>query len=100
MPAESKKCVVKDGKFVVPCAYLKRATEYGNPSPKRKGIYAVKLSIEGTPTRTFFAVKSGENVAKGAVLHFCPFCGERIEAPALRESTDRIASAPAPVLAA
>ena len=78
----AEKCYVRDGRYVEPCNMLASATEYGNPRGKQKGIFAWALSIPGKgASRTFFGVKSGEQVAKGLAFNFCPFCGERIEAP-------------------
>jgi hypothetical protein len=78
----SAKCTVRDGKFVEPCGTLSTVTEYAPPTGKRKGIYAWVLgSISTGPTRTFFGVKSGAHIAKGMLFNFCPFCGEKIDAP-------------------
>lgn len=80
--ADLKKCTVLSGKFVDPCAALTEATEYGHPRGKAKGIFAWEYSsIDKGPTRTMFGVKSGEHVAKGMLFNFCPFCGEKIDAP-------------------
>lgn len=76
------KCTVREGKFVEPCDSLKGASEYGNPRGKAKGIFAWAFTnITTGPTRTMFGVKSGEHVAKGLMFNFCPFCGEKIDAP-------------------
>lgn len=78
----SAKCTIRDEKFVEPCDSLKGATEYGNPRGKAKGIYAWAMTSRGTgPTRTMFGVKSGEHTEKGLLFNFCPFCGEKIDAP-------------------
>jgi len=80
-----KKCSVLDGDHVVPCSMLENATEYGNPHGKQRGIWAWRLysTKSHKPTRTFWGAKSGEHVAKGVIFHFCPFCGEPIDAPVL-----------------
>lgn len=80
---ETKKCTVKDGKFVEPCQSLQDATEFGNPSGKRKGVWCWEYYREDTsgPTRRFYGTKSGDFVSKGIAFNFCPFCGEKIEAP-------------------
>lgn len=76
------KCTVRDGKFVEPCGSLESASEYGNPRGKAKGIFAWALTSPTTgPTRTMFGVKSGAHVARGMLFAFCPFCGEKIDAP-------------------
>lgn len=80
--SEPKKCTVTAGKFVEPCSLLSAATEFGNPMGKRKGIFAWSYhSAETGPTRTMFGVKSGEHAPKGMLFNFCPFCGEKIDAP-------------------
>ena len=83
---EKQKCnVTADGKFVEPCKTLADATEFGNPNGKRKGIWAWQYfrlgESKSTPSRTFFGVKSGEHVEKGLAFNYCPFCGEKIDAP-------------------
>lgn len=83
---EKQKCTVTDdGKFVDPCKTLSAATEFGNPSGKRKGVWSWQYFKTGVsksePSRTFFGVKSGEYVANGLAFNFCPFCGEKIDAP-------------------
>jgi len=79
----SKKCVVKDGKFVEPCETLMKASRYGNPKKGQQGIWCWSLiSMEtGGKSRTFFGVQSGEFKDKGLAFNCCPFCGERIDAP-------------------
>lgn len=76
-----EKCEVRDGKFVEPCRMLHEAGEAGNPRGKQKGIYAWEYRDRQGPTRTMFGAKSGEHVEKGLLFNFCPFCGERIDAP-------------------
>ena len=81
-PGDAKlKCTARDGKFVDPCRTLERSCEDTNPGGKRKGVFAWELSNLDGPTRTMFGVKSGEFIAKGLLFNFCPFCGERIDAP-------------------
>lgn len=77
------KCSVRNGNEVLPCLWLDKASEYGNPGGKKKGIFAWRLvnMKSGELSRLFFGVKSGEHVEKGMALTFCPFCGERIDAP-------------------
>lgn len=75
------KCTVREGLFVEPCDSLISASEYGNPRGKQKGIYGWVLGNRSGPTRTMFGAKSGEHVEKGVMFNFCPFCGEKIDAP-------------------
>jgi hypothetical protein len=82
------KCIVTDGKFVKPCNTLNATTEFGNPQGSHKGIYAWEMHHpEEGPTRTMFGVKSGEYATIGMLFNFCPFCGEKIDAP-FSPSTD------------
>jgi hypothetical protein len=74
-------CAVRDGKFVEPCDALASATEYGHPRGKQKGIFAYAWSNPAGPTRTVFGAKSGDQVARGLIFNFCPYCGVRIDGP-------------------
>jgi hypothetical protein len=82
------RCTVRDGKFVEPCSLLSSACEYGNPRGKQKGVFAWELHTPKGPTRTMFGVKSGEHIFKGVMFNFCPFCGERIDAPFAQDQSD------------
>lgn len=76
------KCGVRDGKHVEPCLSLAESNEGGNPQPRKRGIFAwvyFKPQLEG-PTRTFFGSVSTTH-PKGLAFNFCPFCGEKIDAP-------------------
>ncbi len=84
----AKKCTVRDGKFVEPCKALSESAEYGNPRGKQKGIFAWDLHVGRERSRTFFGVKSGKHVEKGIAFNFCPFCGEKIDAPTYRRTRD------------
>lgn len=75
------KCIVKNGKFVEPCDRLHSASEQGNPSGNKKGIFAWAYNNQEGPTRTMFGVKGGEHIKNGLLFNFCPFCGERIDTP-------------------
>lgn len=81
MDKQPTKCSVRDGKFVEPCRLLEKATEYGNPRGKQKGVFAYEWHTPAGPSRTFYGAKSGEYVTGGLVFNFCPYCGERIDAP-------------------
>ena len=85
----SEKCTVRDGKFVEPCRSLAEVSEYGNPRGKQKGVFAWALYVGREPSRTFFGVKSGEWVQKGMAFNYCPFCGEKINAPYIDEFVER-----------
>lgn len=75
-------CTVRDGRFVEPCDSLTKATEYGHPRGKQKGIFQYAYSnFEDGPTRTMFGAKSGEQVERGLLFNFCPYCGANISAP-------------------
>lgn len=76
-----KRCSVRDGRFVEPCATLLKASEGENPRGKQKGLFAWELHTPKGPTRTMFGVKSGEFNVGGIMFSVCPFCGERIDAP-------------------
>jgi hypothetical protein len=81
----TSKCEVLNGNEVKPCSQLEKATEYGNPRGKQKGIFKWVLSKnDGSDisfSRSFFGVKSGEHVDKGTVFSYCPFCGNQIDEP-------------------
>lgn len=84
---DKEKCeVIKGGRVVEPCKALSDACEFGNPRGKQKGLWAwtyhkISRPTGEGPSRQFFGVKSGEFVEKGVAFRFCPFCGERIDAP-------------------
>lgn len=79
----SLKCSVsEDGLHILPCRMLTSVFEYDSP-PSKKGIVRHQLhNIQtGKPSRTFFSAKSGDYKKMGLALNFCPFCGEKIDAP-------------------
>lgn len=82
------KCSVRDGNFIEPCDSLVSATEYGNPRGKQKGIWMWNMWSMDThkPSRSYFGTKSGDHVQKGLLFNFCPFCGEKIDAPFMDKS--------------
>lgn len=83
--SDREKCIVREGRFVEPCGPLEKATEYGNPpTGKQRGIYAwaYKNTETHAPSRTFFGAKSTSHPT-GMAFNFCPWCGERIDAPLL-----------------
>ena len=73
------KCTVRDGRFVEPCDSLAGATDVGGLS-KAKGIGEWSYYVAGKPSRTFFGVRSKDH-PNGLLFNFCPWCGERIDAP-------------------
>lgn len=81
--AERVKCAVRDGLFVEPCDSLQSATDNNIPGfSKTKGIASWHLTNinTGKPSRSYWGVKS-KNHQNGFLFNFCPFCGERIDAP-------------------
>lgn len=81
---DKKKCTITaDRKFIDPCKMLADSTEFGNPTGKRKGVWCWEYHnrVQSGPTRRFFGVKSGDFASKGLAFNYCPFCGEKIDAP-------------------
>jgi hypothetical protein len=80
------KCSVS-GRLVTPCKDLSESTEFGNPHGKQKGIWCWEFFKTDTagPVRRFWGSKSGDHVAKGMAFNYCPFCGEKIDAPFAQE---------------
>lgn len=79
----SLKCSVsEDGRHIIPCRMLTSVFEDNSP-PSNKGIiqYQLHNNQTGKPSRTFFIAKSGDYKKNGLALNFCPFCGEKIDAP-------------------
>jgi hypothetical protein len=79
------KCTVRENRIVEPCAGLSDASEAGNPSGIKRGIFAWVYfntqSEESGPSRIFFGAKSGNATKNGVAFNYCPFCGEQIDAP-------------------
>ncbi len=93
---EKQKCTVTaDGKFVEPCKTLADATEFGNPNGKRKGVWSWEYHSRDKPgpTRRFWGTKSGEFVSNGLAFNYCPFCGEKIDAPFTEPSNAQVTGA-------
>ncbi len=82
----SKKCSVRDGRFVDPCNTLEKAVDASGFS-KAKGLYRHELynTKTGEHSRTMFGLRA-KDFPNGLLLNFCPWCGERIDAP-FSEST-------------
>lgn len=89
---DDKCTVTDDGKIVNPCKALTRATEFGSPSGKRKGIWCWEYHgiKDPGPKRRFWGTKSGDFVEKGIAFNFCPFCGEKIEQPTILKAKNGI----------
>jgi hypothetical protein len=86
-----EKCTIRDGRFVEPCDMLDKMSEFGNPPKgKSRGIYAWAYTNTRThqPSRTFFGAKSTTQ-PNGMAFNFCPWCGERIDAPLLMATGDK-----------
>jgi len=78
-----KKCTVRDGRFVEPCVTLESMVEIPQAGFSRaKGIARWSYTNLAThkPSRTFFGIKSKAH-PNGMLFNFCPFCGEKIDAP-------------------
>ncbi|KAF1368757.1 hypothetical protein [Yokenella regensburgei] len=77
----TKQCRIAGNK-ISPCETLARATEYGNPRPKSKGLFVPeRVNIKtGEPGTDIAQLHSGAFVGAGAALNFCPFCGESLKA--------------------
>lgn len=91
----SKECAIsEDGQHVLPCDALQKITEFGNPTGRKKGVFAWRLhawdaeSDSFKPSRTIYGAKSGDHVGDGCLFNFCPFCGERIYAPLIQQRGD------------
>jgi hypothetical protein len=86
----AEKCIVIEGRIVQPCEDLDKAAEVGNPPPgKSRGIYEWRLHNTETHkvSRVFFGTKT-TNHPKGMAFNFCPWCGERIDAPFVKPARD------------
>ena len=77
-----KRCSVRDGRFIEPCASLEGVFD-GHAWGKGRGLFLQQMTHlpTGKPSRSFVVLRMGEHKEKGIVLNCCPFCGERIDAP-------------------
>lgn len=75
----SVKCLV-EGRHITPCAQLSSAIEYGNPTPKSKGVFMPeRVNINtGEKGTDLVQIHSGAYVGRGIVACYCPFCGESL----------------------
>lgn len=92
---EGTPCAVRDGKFLEPCFGL--ASSVAEASFKASGIHIRSLMDlkKREPSRTFAVVRTKGGDRHDIILNFCPFCGERIDAP-WREEMEEPTPAPAP----
>jgi len=77
------KCTVTDGRFVEACWPLEENVQNNTPGfSKAKGIAVWNLTNMTThnPSRRYYGVKTPAH-PNGFLFNFCPFCGERIDAP-------------------
>lgn len=76
----SNKCELH-GKRISRCDHLAKATEYGNPTLKSKGLFIPeRVNINtGEPGTDIAQLHSGEYVGPGVAMNFCPFCGESLK---------------------
>jgi hypothetical protein len=77
------KCTVRDGRFVQPCGALDDMIENNIPGfSNAKGIAQWNLTNLKThePSRSYIGIKS-KKMPKGLLFNFCPWCGEKIDAP-------------------
>jgi hypothetical protein len=74
-------CTVRDGKFLEPCWAL--AGSVAEAGFKASGIHIRSLTDfkARQPSRTFAVVRTKGGDRNDIILNFCPFCGERIDAP-------------------
>lgn len=77
-------CTVRDGRFVVPCDILAKATDVYHPSfSKTKGLFRVELfdRVKMEPSRSYHGVRTKAFDKGGILFNYCPFCGTDISAP-------------------
>ena len=77
------KCTIRDGRFVEPCGSLAKVVDVYAPGFSRaKGVFEQTYTNmqTGEPSRKFYGVKTKE-FPHGLLFNFCPWCGERIDAP-------------------
>lgn len=74
------KCKVHDDK-ISPCDALSRIMEYGNPTPRSKGVFIPeRVNIKThEPGIDICQIHSGQYVGRGAAMLYCPFCGESLK---------------------
>lgn len=79
------KCTVRDKSFVEPCDALARQVQWGVKGGVKREAWSNFVTKE--PTRTFYSLAGvAARGVKPMALNFCPFCGERIDAPFASET--------------
>ena len=87
-----RKCAVREGRFIDPCAPLDENVANNTPGfSATKGIAHWQLMNLEThkPSRSYFGVKTKAN-PNGFLFNFCPFCGVKIDAPFNPDSEQEI----------
>lgn len=80
----SKPCSIRDGLFLEPCWGL--STSVHGPASKSGGLHIRRMTsfVTMKPARTYAVVRrSAHRDENDIVLNNCPFCGVKIDAPAL-----------------
>ncbi|RZJ18697.1 MAG: hypothetical protein EOO54_15380 [Haliea sp.] len=75
-----KQCTVEEGKHVRACQWLEKATDDRGNKGRERGLRVFDYSIDGKPSRTFYAIKSKE-FPNAMAINYCPFCGTQIDQP-------------------
>jgi hypothetical protein len=84
------KCKVRDNRFVDPCETLSQTIDNNIPGfSKATGVFIQHLTNMKTfkPSRTYVGLKS-KNFKNGLLFNFCPFCGEDISDPFMKDDED------------
>jgi len=77
------KCKV-EGRVVLPCRALEDSSNGRNPREGERGIWSwVNRDLDDMEmSMVFYGAQSGVFAGKTSIaFNFCPFCGERIDAP-------------------
>lgn len=86
----AEKCTVREGKFVVACESLAKCTDNiapGFSKARRISRWSYSNFKTHEATRTFYGVKC-DAYPNGFLFNFCPFCGEKIDAPFAEQDDD------------
>ena len=89
----TRKCSVRDGAFVEPCATLNSMVDNFAPAfSKAKGVSCWTYTSMTTlkPARRFYGLKSKDH-PNGMLFNFCPWCGEDISSPFTSKEEDEAA---------
>ena len=85
---EAPTCMMAGARLVL-CADLAAVTQpFGARGTRAQGVTIVQLVNMQThqPTREVAVLKSGEHGKTGIRMVFCPFCGEQIFEPRVKEA--------------